>query len=54
MKMLGLGPELRMPELGLTPPVIVRLKRDDAPACWESTFSTPIRNDTVKFKAMSD
>ena len=54
MKTLGQGPALQMPELGLTPPVIVRLKRDDATACWESTFSTPIRNDSVKFRAKSD
>jgi hypothetical protein len=54
MKVLGQGPNLHMPALGLTTPVIVRLKRDDAPTCWESRFSAPIRNDAVKFRARSD
>jgi len=45
---------LGFPALPLSPPVRVRLQRLDAARCWESTFSTPSRNDTTVFTAKSD
>ncbi len=54
MSVLGRGRNLHMPALGLTGPVVVRLTRDDAPACWEATFSKATRSDARQFKATSD
>jgi cysteine-rich repeat protein len=50
----GKGPLLDLPALGFTPPVIVRLVRDDASVCWEATYSTAQANDAQTFKARSD
>lgn len=50
----GNGAGLTMPALGLTTPVTARLVRIGTPACWESTFSAPARNDVTTFKAKSD
>lgn len=48
------GPLLDLPPLGWTPPVTVRLKRHDSPACWESMFSTLSVNRADRLKAKSD
>jgi cysteine-rich repeat protein len=50
----GRGPLLAMPSLGLTPPVTVRLERNDTGACWESVHSVPIVSDVLQFKSRSD
>jgi hypothetical protein len=50
----GKGAALTTPAGGFTGAVIVRLKRDDAPACWDATYSTPKKNDGTTFKAKSD
>jgi len=51
----GKGAALALPALPWTPPVIVRLHRDDDPnRCWEATFSTPKKNEPGTFKASSD
>ncbi|MFN8546227.1 MAG: hypothetical protein U0807_18770 [Candidatus Binatia bacterium] len=50
----GKGSLLGVPVLGLMPPVIVRLVRDDAPLCWEATYSSARVNDAGKLKAKSD
>lgn len=47
-------PALAASPLPLTPPVVVRLQRRDAPGCWESTFSTPSRSTGEPFKARGD
>lgn len=54
MAVRGAGAWLGVPALGLTPPVIVRLLRDDAPVCWEATYSAATVNDATGFKAQSD
>ena len=53
-KAKGKGANLGMPALPLTAPVTVRLLRNDAPICWESTYSTPTKNDGLQFTAKSD
>jgi cysteine-rich repeat protein len=50
----GRGRLLAIPALGLTPPVTVRLRRDDGGGCWESVYSTPIVSDVLQFRARSD
>jgi hypothetical protein len=50
----GKGAALALPAGLFTAPVTVRLKRDDAPACWDATFSVPKKNDGTLFKAKSD
>jgi hypothetical protein len=50
----GNGANLGLPSPPLSTPVRVQLKRSDASACWEATFSTPTKNDTTTFKARSD
>jgi hypothetical protein len=50
----GQGASLHLRALGLTTPVLVRLKRDDAPVCWEATFTTPTGNGATQFKARSN
>jgi hypothetical protein len=54
MRMEGRGMLLDVPMLGLTPPVVARLVRSDAAACWEATYSTPMVNDANTFQAKSD
>jgi len=44
---------LSLPRPPLVPSLTVRLRRSDAPACWEADFSRSQRNDTVMFKAKS-
>jgi len=48
------GENLELPGEMLTPPVVVRVIRNDAPTCWEATYSAPTVNDGVSFKAKSD
>jgi|CXWL01.1.fsa_nt_gi hypothetical protein len=43
-----------IPPAPYTPPLTVRLLRNDTPACWEATFTDPIKSDPVKFKGRSD
>jgi uncharacterized delta-60 repeat protein len=50
----GKGAGLAMPALGLDAPVTARLVRIGTGACWEATFSAPIRNDATTFKAKVD
>lgn len=50
----GKGVHLGPPAPPLTPPVLVRLQRNDGPACWEATFSTPETNEPGRFKAKSE
>jgi hypothetical protein len=50
----GKGVALAVPAGGFTGPVIVRLQRDDAPKCWDATYTTPQKNDGTLFKAKSD
>jgi cysteine-rich repeat protein len=50
----GRGTNLDMPPLGLAPPVVVRLRRDDGPACWEARYSAPLQDNAVLFRATSD
>ena len=50
----GKGAGLGMPTLGFTTPVTSRVVRIGTGACWEATFSAPIRNDATTFKAKSD
>ena len=50
----GKGAALPLPALGLTTPVHVQLVVDDGSApktCWQSTFSSPLKNDGSIFKA---
>jgi len=54
IRVRGSGRRLDLPTDGLAPPVTVRLVRDDAPICWEATFSAPKRNGGVRFSATSD
>ena len=53
IKLLAKG-EYLVPDLPLTTPVIVRLVRDDAAACWEATFSNSITSSAEQFSAKSD
>ncbi len=51
----GRGPLMALGELPFTGPVKVRLKRTDAPICWESVFDADIAiNTDEKFKARAD
>ena len=50
----GKGSSLGVPSGGFTPPLIVRLIRNDAPVCRKATYSTPTVNNGVKFRAKSD
>jgi hypothetical protein len=54
VRMKGKGALLALPALGLTPPVVARLVRSDAPVCWEATYSTPTDNGAGSFRASSD
>lgn len=52
--MKGKGIDLALPPLPLVPPITVRLVRSDSPACWEATYTTPIKNDAEQLKAKSN
>ena len=54
MVVKGKGVNLGAPADALTPPVVVRVLRSDAPTCWESSHSTPKLNAGGRFKASSD
>jgi len=54
MSVRAKGAQLVLPSAALTPPVVVRVVRSDAPSCWEATYSTPTVNDGASFKAKSD
>jgi hypothetical protein len=54
IRVKGKGAALATPAGGLAGAVIVRLQRDDAPVCWDATFTTPKKNDGTIFKAKSD
>jgi hypothetical protein len=54
LTLVGKGIFLSLPQLPLAMPVLVQLKRSDAPDCWESTFSTFRSNDERRLKAISD
>jgi hypothetical protein len=47
----GRGVHLGLPGLQFTTPVTARMIRSDGPQCWETTFTTTLRNDTEQFKA---
>lgn len=51
----GKGTALRLPTLPFeqSPNVLVQLRNRHG-TCWESTFSTRVRNDAQQFKAKSD
>jgi 6-phosphogluconolactonase (cycloisomerase 2 family) len=53
IKAQGAGTSLTMPTLPLTPPVTVQLV-NSLGECWEATYSTPIVNDAVEFRAKGD
>lgn len=49
------GVNLGLPAPPYTLPVTIRFLREDAPVCWEATFSTGVKYDDVaRFKAHSD
>jgi hypothetical protein len=50
---IGKGLPLPMPALGLTLPVTVQLVIGDGPGteCWQTTYTTQIKNDRTQFKA---
>lgn len=50
----GKGAALGLPTLPLAAPLTIRLHRDDAASCWESTVSAPSRNDTARLTGRSD
>lgn len=48
----GRGASLKMKKgMPMSGTVTVRLKRNDAPLCWEAVYSSPGLNDVVQFKA---
>lgn len=49
----GKGVNLDMPPLPLAGPVRVQLKNTGG-ACWEATYSAPLKNDAAQFKAKAD
>lgn len=48
----GKAEHLNMPALGLTPPIVAQLR--GAGTCWEATYSAPLTNTSLQFKAKSD
>jgi len=54
IRTLGGVDSFGVPSPPLTTPVVVRFQRDDAPKCWEATFTNPSTNDTRRFTAKSD
>lgn len=50
----GRGGNLHMPALGGGDPLVVRLQRRDGGGCWEARFSSPVRNDAIRFAGRSD
>jgi hypothetical protein len=54
LKVTASGPNLASPGLPLTAPVMVQLQRQDTTDCWEATFSAPLTNDALGFKAKSN
>jgi hypothetical protein len=53
MVVKGKGAALPLPTLGLTTPVYVQLVIDDGTdqTCWQSSFTSTLKNDAVIFKA---
>jgi len=47
----GKGMHLDLPGLPLVTPATARLIRSDGPQCWETTFTSTLRNDMGQFKA---
>jgi len=48
----GKGADLDLPSLPLALPVTVHLVREDGSACWQATYSTSIKNEPTRFKAL--
>jgi cysteine-rich repeat protein len=47
----GRGPSLHLRQMDRDDVVTVRLKRSDAPVCWEAIYAHPTAHDALQFKA---
>jgi DNA-binding beta-propeller fold protein YncE len=47
------GPSIDVSSLPLVPPVTVQLQHTDG-GCWQATYSTPLVNDGLQFRATAD
>jgi hypothetical protein len=50
----GFGEGLVLPQLVLSLPTTVRMRRGDGTPCWEARFDSTITNSGIVFKARSD